>query len=108
MANNQESSNPESYLSLRQPSNEEDQRFISGLNSSYEAAKLRSTSSDRSAKDFHSPVKFSWKDFWKTFIYENLPPVFLSPLAAIIMESSLKNAKLCLASLGGWGGIFHQ
>ncbi len=92
MANNQESSNPESYLSLRQPSNEEDERFISGLNSSYEAAKLRSTSSDRSAKDFHSPVNFSWKDFWKTFIYENLPPVFLSPLAAIIMESSLSRA----------------
>ena len=83
---------PESFLSLRKPSNEEDERFISGISSSYEAAKLRSSSSSKGADDYHSPVKFSWTAFWKTFIYENLPPVFLSPLAAIFLESSLIRA----------------
>ena len=34
----------ESYLSLRIPTNEKDEKFISGINSSYEAAKLRSAS----------------------------------------------------------------
>ena len=55
----------ESYLSLRVPSNEKDERFISGINSSYEAAKLRSASKDSKVNEYHSPVKFSWREFWK-------------------------------------------
>ena len=51
----------ESYLSLRVPSNEKDERFISGINSSYEAAKLRSASKDSKVNEYHSPVKFSWR-----------------------------------------------
>lgn len=78
---------PESFLSLRKPSNEEDERFIAGISSSYEAAKLRSSSSSKGVDNYHSPVKFSWTAFWKTFIYENLPPVFLSPLAATDRKS---------------------
>ena len=35
-----------SHLSLRIPSNESDEKFISGINSVYEAAKLRSASKD--------------------------------------------------------------
>ena len=42
----------ESYLSLRVPSNEKDERFISGINSSYEAAKLRSASKDSKVKKY--------------------------------------------------------
>ena len=38
----------ESYLSLRKPSNEDDENFISGISSSYQAAKLRSASSNKS------------------------------------------------------------
>ena len=53
----------ESYLSLRIPSNENDEKFISGINSSYEAAKLRSATKDVKTNQYHSPVKFSWKDF---------------------------------------------
>ena len=41
----------ESFLSLRKPSNTEDEKFISGISSSYEAVKLRSAS------------KRSWKIF---------------------------------------------
>ena len=82
----------ESYLSLRKPSNEDDENFISGISSSYQAAKLRSASSNKSIENFHSPVNFSWKSFWKTFIYENLPPVIFSPLATLFLESSLSRA----------------
>ena len=35
---------------------------------------------------------FSWKQFWISMVYENLPPVFLSPLAALFIEGSLKKA----------------
>ena len=95
---------PESYLSLRQPSVEHDENFISGINSSYQAAKLRSASKNK-GDTFHNPVKFSWNAFWKTFIYENLPPVFVSPLAALVLESSpnrawhvIQNRGLCATS----------
>ena len=82
----------ESYLSLRKPSNEDDENFISGISSSYKAAKLSSASSNKSIESFHSPVNFSWRSFWKTFIYENLPPVIFSPLATLFLESSLNRA----------------
>ena len=35
---------------------------------------------------------FSWKQFWISMIYENLPPVFLSPIAALFIEGSVKKA----------------
>ena len=82
----------ESFLSLRKPSNAEDEKFISGISSSYEAAKLRSASQTGKPENFHSPVKFSWSAFWKSLIYENLPPVVFSPLAALIMEGSMSRA----------------
>jgi len=82
----------ESHLSLRKPSNKDDEKFISGINSPYEAAKLRSASSNKDKNSFHSPVSFSWSAFWKSFIYENLPPVIFSPIAAIFLEGSLSRA----------------
>ena len=81
-----------SFLSLRKPSNEDDEKFISGINLSYQAAKLRSASKNKLVNDFHSPVTFSWRAFWKTMVYENLPPVIFSPLAAIFLEGSLSRA----------------
>ncbi len=47
-----------SHLSLRILSNESDEKFISGINSVYEAAKLSSASKDASLNKYHSPVKF--------------------------------------------------
>ena len=35
-----------------------------------------------------SALTFSWKQFWETFIYENLPPVLFSPIAALLIEKS--------------------
>jgi len=81
-----------SHLSLRTPSNETDEKFISGISSIYEAAKLRRASNDPSITDYHSPVKFSWKEFWKTMIYENLPPVIFSPIATLFLEKSRSRA----------------
>ena len=105
MTDNKVSEIPESYLSLRQPSVEHDEDFISGINSSYEAAKLRSASKHKEAENFHTPVKFSWSAFWKTLIYENLPPVLISPIAALILEDTpsrawhvIQNRSLCAIS----------
>ena len=81
-----------SHLSLRTPSNETDEKFISGISSVYEAAELRRASNDPSITDYHSPVKFSWKEFWKTMIYENLPPVIFSPIATLFLEKSRSRA----------------
>lgn len=72
----------------RKASKEENQVLIERIDSLSEAAKLRNILSDKSPESFHDPIEFSWQAFWKTFIYENLPPVFLSPLAAIILEGS--------------------
>ena len=41
---------------------------------------------------YSSDVAFSWKQFWVSMVYENLPPVFLSPLAALLIERSPKRA----------------
>ena len=82
----------DSLMMTRKASREENELLISRVNSPYEAAKLRNTLHDRSPENFHTPVEFSWKAFWKTFIYENLPPVFISPIAAIFLEGSLSRA----------------
>ena len=76
----------------RKASKEENQVLIERIDSLSEAAKLRNILSDKSPESFHNPIEFSWKAFWKTFIYENLPPVFLSPLAALILEGSPSRA----------------
>ena len=46
----------QSFLSLRKPSNQDDEKFISGIDSPYQAAKLRSASKDKTVDKFHSPV----------------------------------------------------
>ena len=76
----------------RKASLEENELIISRMDSTYQAAKLRNTLYDKPSEEFHSPVEFSWAAFWKTFIYENLPPVIFSPLAAIFLEGSLSRA----------------
>ena len=84
--------NTKSSLYDRKASREENDLIISRMNSTYQAAKLRNTLYDKPSEEFHTPVEFSWSAFWKTFIYENLPPVFFSPIAAIFLEGSLSRA----------------
>ena len=81
-----------SSLHKRRPSREEDEKFHSQLESGHSAAKLRMSSSDEKIHSFHTPVEFSWSQFWVTFVYENLPPVILSPIAAILFERSFTRA----------------
>ena len=69
-----------SSLQKRRPSRDEDEQFASQLDSSHDAAKLRKSSSNERAYTFHTPVEFSWSQFWTAFIYETLPPVFLYPI----------------------------
>ena len=82
----------QSSLQKRRPSNAEDEKFHSQLDSSHNAAKLRKSSSDEKLHTFHTPVEFSWSQFWIAFIYENLPPVFVSPIAALLIERSFTRA----------------
>ena len=50
-----------SHLSLRIPSNESDEKFISGISSVYEAAKLRSD--QKTHHWINIILQFSWKEF---------------------------------------------
>ncbi|MAV61706.1 MAG: hypothetical protein CMQ83_05060, partial [Gammaproteobacteria bacterium] len=84
--------NTKSILYDRKASRAENDLIISRMDSVYQAAKLRNTLFDKPAEEFHTPVEFSWSAFWKTFIYENLPPVLFSPIAAIFLEGSLSRA----------------
>ena len=81
-----------SSLQKRRPSKVEDEKFHSQLDSSHKAAKLRMSSSDEKLHTFHTPVEFTWSQFWIAFIYENLPPVFVSPIAALLIERSFTRA----------------
>ena len=54
-----------------------------------ESASTRDVYSPTEIKSPRDPLKFSWKEFWISLLYENLPPVFLSPLAAMIIEKSV-------------------
>ena len=86
------SENTKSSLYDRIASREENDLIISRMDSTYQAAKLRNTLYDKPQEEFHTPVEFSWSAFWKTFIYENLPPVIFSPIAAIFLEGSFSRA----------------
>ena len=95
----------ESNLHKRRPSKEEDEQFHSKLEGSHEAAKLRKSAPGERMQHFHTPVEFSWSQFWTTFLYENLPPVFVSPIAVLLIERSFSRAwhitqhrGLCLVS----------
>ena len=82
----------ESHLHKRNPTSDDHQEIISKSHNTTNVARLRSSISDDEIKTLHDPVEFSWKQFWETFIYENLPPVIFSPLAVILIERSFKKA----------------
>lgn len=82
----------ESALQKRQPSREENDRLLPDIHNSYLSANLRKNQTYGFANSLHGKVEFSWQEFWKTFIYETLPPVFFSPLAALFLEKDLQSA----------------
>ncbi len=76
----------------RKASKKENDLLLSRMKSTHDAAKLRNTLYDEPVEKFHSPVEFSWRAFWQTFVYENLPPVIFSPIAALFFEKSINRA----------------
>ena len=92
MSDDLTANNMQSSLHRRTPSKEEDEQFLAPLDSAHKAATLRYSSADERMESFHTPVTFSWSQFWVSFIYENLPPVFLSPIAALLIERSASRA----------------
>ena len=81
-----------SSLHKRRPSKEEDEQLLSQFSNSLDAAKLRSAIPEDRLHTLHTPVEFSWKQFWVTMLYENLPPVLIAPLAVLLVERSLSRA----------------
>ncbi|MCH1579740.1 MAG: hypothetical protein L7S55_03470 [Luminiphilus sp.] len=62
-------------------------------------------------------ILFSWRQFWISFIYENLPPVFISPFAALLFERSLprtwsvcqhRNLMVLSTRYNPWGFILYS
>ena len=78
----------QSTLQKRRPSKEEDEEFLAEVSTSLHAAKLRSQVPEDKLLTYHTPVEFSWKQFGATLVYENLPPVLLSPIAVLLIERS--------------------
>ena len=81
-----------SRLHKRRPSKEEDGQLLSQFSNSLDAAKLRSSIPKDKVHTLHTPVEFSWKQFWTTLLYENLPPVLISPIAVLLVERSFSRA----------------
>ncbi len=54
-----------------------------------EPATSRDVCNQTETYSLRGPLKFSWREFWISLLYENLPPVFLSPFAAMIVEKSV-------------------
>jgi hypothetical protein len=77
-----------SQLHKRRPSKEEDGQLLSQFSNSLDAAKLRSSIPEDKLHTLHTPVEFSWKQFWTTMLYENLPPVLIAPLVVLLIERS--------------------
>ena len=81
-----------SNLHKRTPSREEDELLLSRMPSSLHAAKLRTHVPEEKLHTYHTPVEFSWKQFWVTLLYETLPPGLLAPVAVLLIERSFERA----------------
>ena len=79
-------------LHKRKVSINTEDRLLSKVSESYKAAQVRKFIPEDEIKSLHEPVEFSWRQFWISLIYEVLPWVFISPIAAVIIEKSRKKA----------------
>jgi len=84
-----------SLLNKRQPSREDNER-LRPFHNTYLAANIRRTIPIDDVDTYYEAIQFSWPQFWKALIYETLPPVFLSPLAAFVLE---KNSEAALHTI---------
>ena len=60
--------------------------------SSYQSANLRNITSAEARVKYSNPVVFSWRQFWQSFLYENIPPGIFSPILALLIERSITRA----------------
>ena len=72
--------------------NQKDEKLESRDHSNYQSANLRAHNSGETGGEYSSPVEFSWRQFWQSFLYENIPPGILSPILALIIERSITRA----------------
>jgi len=82
----------QSSLTRRHPSRDDDEARLSGIHNTHTAANIRRTVRVEAVEELHEPIAFSWPQFWKTLLYETLPPVIFSPIAALILEPSREQA----------------
>ena len=81
-----------SLLTKRQPDRKSDEQLFGPIHNTHLAANIRRTISKERGRTYHEPIQFSWSQFWKTLVYETLPPVFFSPLAAFVLEKNAAEA----------------
>ena len=72
--------------------NQNDEKLESRDHSNYQSANLRAHNSGEAGGEYSSPVEFSWRQFWQSFLYENIPPGIFSPILAMIIERSITRA----------------
>jgi hypothetical protein len=72
--------------------NQNDEKLESRDHSNYQSAILRAHNSGEAGGEHSSPVEFSWRQFWQSFLYENIPPGIFSPILALIIERSITRA----------------
>ena len=58
----------------------------------YQSASLRTHTVAGSSERYFNPVEFSWRQFWQSFLYENVPPGIFSPILALLVERSITRA----------------
>ena len=58
----------------------------------YQSASLRTHTGVGSSERYFTPVEFSWRQFWQSFLYENVPPGIFSPILALLVERSITRA----------------
>ena len=67
-------------------------KLLSKISESYNAAQVRKFIPEDEIKSLHEPVSFSWRQFWISLVYETLPWVFISPIFVLIIEKSRRKA----------------
>ena len=72
--------------------NQNDEKLESRDHSNYQSAILRAHNSGEAGGEYSSSVEFSWRQFWQSFLYENIPPGIFSPILALIIERSITRA----------------
>ena len=72
--------------------NRNEEELGSRHHSNYKSAISRTHIGAEDCGKYSNPVEFSWRQFWQSFLYENIPPGIFSPILALLMERSITRA----------------